>query len=158
MRGRHRRSSTNNREENSQEGFSEPFQNWWVISKKQIKSYQYKGSDKSFRMILTTSEHTVQRQYWLKCLDPQKYPSCDTLPLKDSCVHNLDHRGGGRGEGKQRVSLPSQLESTYITTFPMMVNLGTATGGLNVTITSQVVVYAPAERIDRETAFFLLYL
>jgi hypothetical protein len=32
----------------------------------------------------------------------------------------------------------------------MMVNLGTATGGLNVTITSQVVgVYAPAERIEK---------
>jgi hypothetical protein len=41
----------------------------------------------------------------------------------------------------------------YITTFPMMVNLGTATGGLNVTITSQVVVYAPAERIE-EVLFF----
>jgi hypothetical protein len=37
----------------------------------------------------------------------------------------------------------------YTTTFPMMVNLGTATGGLNVTITSQVVVYAPAERIEK---------
>jgi hypothetical protein len=38
----------------------------------------------------------------------------------------------------------------YITTFPMMVNLGTATGGLNEAITSQVVVvYAPAERIEK---------
>jgi hypothetical protein len=62
-------------------------------------------------------------------------------------IHNLDHRGEGERGNSENVSALSAGE--YTTTFPMMVNLGTATGGFNVTITSQVVVYAPAERIEK---------
>jgi hypothetical protein len=53
-------------------------------------------------MILITSEHT---QKVLK-----KYPSCDTLPLKDGCVHNLDHRGEGERGNSENVSALSAGE------------------------------------------------
>ncbi len=56
----------------------------------------------------------------------------------------------GKGRGGSCLPVVSALSAgEYITTFPMMVNLGTATGGLNVTITSQVGVYALAERIEK---------
>ncbi len=73
--------------------------------------------------------------------------------MKDDCLHNLDHRGG-EGERGNSKNVSALSAGEYITTFPMMINLGTATGGLNVTITSQVVVYAPAELGSRNCLFF----